>query len=309
MTELLSLTLPLFVLIALGFAAVRSGLFGAADVRTLGSFVLYVALPALIVRAFAQRSLADIFEPNYVLALALGSLAVFGLGLLLARALRLPRAAAALVGLGMTGSNTGYIGYPLAALVLGPVAAVALALNMLVENLLVIPLALAVAESAGSQGLAWPRLVRDTALRLLRSPLIVSIALGVMLSVSGWTLPPVLARVVDLLATASAPVALFAIGGMLHGTAVRGMAAPLALIVGGKLVLHPLAVAMALHLFPVADPALATAAVLMASVPMIAIFPVLGQRFGQQRLCAAALLVSVLASVLTINVVLALLRG
>jgi malonate transporter and related proteins len=41
---------------------------------------------------------------------------------------------------------------------------------------------------------------------------------------------------------------------------------------------------------------------------MIAIYPVLGQRFGQQRLCAAALLVSVVLSVLTINGVLLLLR-
>lgn len=306
--DLLTLTVPLFLLIGLGFAAVRSGLFDETQVRTLGHFVLYIALPALIVRAFAQRALGDVFDAHYVAAVALGAMVVFAVGWMAARLMKLPREAAALAALGMTGSNSGYIGYPLAVLVIGPGAAVALALNMLVENLLVIPLALALAESAASSGQGWRRAARETAQRLSRSPLILSIGTGVLLSSFELSLPAPLARAVDMLAVASAPVALFAIGGMLHGTSARGLAAPLALIVGGKLVLHPLAVAGALQVFPVADRSLATAAVLMAAVPMIAIYPVLGQRFGQQRLCAAALLVAVLASVLTINGVLWWLR-
>lgn len=307
MTDLLTLTLPLFLLIAAGFAAVRGGLFAEGDMRTLGSFVLYVALPALIVRAFAQRSLTEVFEPHYVAAVALGGLAVFALGWVAARLMKLPREAAALVALGMTSANTGFIGYPLALLVLGPTAAVAMAMNFVVENLLIIPLGLALAESAVSRGQGWARVLRDTAQRLARSPLILSIAAGLLLSLASVSLPTPLNRAIDLLAAASAPVALFAIGGMLHGSSARGLAAPVALVVAGKLVLHPLAVLLALQLFPVADRTLATAAVLMAAVPMIAIYPVLGQRFGQQRLCAAALLVSVLVSALSINGVLMLL--
>lgn len=308
MTDLLTLTLPLFLLMALGYGAVRGGLFAAADIRVLGNFVLYLALPALIVRAFTQRSLGELFEPHYVAAVALGGLAVFALGWLGARALKLPRQAAALTAMGLCAPNTGYIGYPLAALVIGPGAAVTMAMNLLVENLLIIPLALALAESAASQGQGWRTALRDTAQRLSRSPLILAIAAGVLLSLLGVRLPAPAARAVDLLATASAPVALFAIGGMLHGSSVRGMAGPLTLIVVGKLVLHPLAVALALLVFPVADTQLALAAVLMAAVPMIAIYPVLGQRYGQQQLCAAALLLSVLASVVTINLALVLLR-
>ncbi len=155
---------------------------------------------------------------------------------------------------------------------------------------------------------AGRRALRDTAARLLRSPLILAIAVGVLLSSLGLKPPAALGRAIDLLAAASASVALFTVGGLLHGSSVRGLAAPLSLIVVGKLVLHPLAVALALQLFPVADPSLATAAVLMAAVPMVAIYPVLGQRFGQQRLCAAALLTSVLAAVVTVNVALVLLR-
>lgn len=308
MSEILSITVPLFILIGLGYAAVRTGLFGATEMRALGSFVLYVALPALIVRAFSQRSLGEMVVPHYLLAYGAGSLAVFAFGLVVMRLLRQPAAAGAIAAMGMSCSNTGYFGYPLAALVIGPGAAAALAMNMLVENLLVIPLALALAEGASSGAEGWRAAMRDTATRLLRSPLILSLAAGVLLSVSGLHLPLPLARSVDMLAMASGPLALFVIGGLLHGTEVRGMAGPLALIVTGKLVLHPLAVSLALLAFPVADRSLAIAAVLMAGVPMIAIFPVLGQRFGQARLCAAALLCAVVAAFATLTGLLAWLR-
>ncbi len=296
------------MLMALGFAAVRSGLFSADQVGVLGRFVLYIALPALIVRAFTQRSLADWFDPNYLLAVGSGGLAVFVVSAMAAAAMGQSRQAVAMTALGVSTSNSGYIGYPLAALVIGPGAAVALALNMLVENLIMIPLGLAWAESAGSRGQGWRVVLTETLARLVRSPLILSIVAGIALSLLGFKPPLAVARGIDMLAMGAAPVALFAVGGMLHGTRVKGLAVPAALIVGGKLVLHPLAVAGGLQLFPVVDQQLATAAVLMASVPMIAIFPVLGQRFGVERLCAAALLASVLASVVTVNVVLALLR-
>ena len=309
MSEILAITVPLFVLIGLGYASVRSGLFGAPEMRALGSFVLYVALPALIVRAFGQRALGEMVVPNYLLAYGAGSLAVFATGLLAMRLLRQPAAAGAIAAMGMSCSNTGYFGYPLAALVIGPPAAAAMAMNMLVENLLVIPLGLALAEGASSGADGWRAALRETAARLLRSPLILALAAGVLLSVSGLHLPLPLARSIDMLAVASGPLALFVIGGLLHGTAVRGMAGPLLLIVAGKLVLHPLAVALALWAFPVAEPALALAAVLMAGVPMIAIFPVLGQRFGQDRLCAAALLCAVLAAFVTLTGLLAWLRS
>ena len=309
MSEILAITVPLFVLIGLGYASVRSGLFGAPEMRALGSFVLYVALPALIVRAFGQRALGEMVVPNYLLAYGAGSLAVFATGLLAMRLLRQPAAAGAIAAMGMSCSNTGYFGYPLAALVIGPPAAAAMAMNMLVENLLVIPLGLALAEGASSGADGWRAALRETAARLLRSPLILALAAGVLLSGSGLHLPLPLARSIDMLAVASGPLALFVIGGLLHGTAVRGMAGPLLLIVAGKLVLHPLAVALALWAFPVAEPALALAAVLMAGVPMIAIFPVLGQRFGQDRLCAAALLCAVLAAFVTLTGLLAWLRS
>lgn len=307
MTEVLGLTAPLFLLMALGFGVVRSGLFDAAGLRVLGQFVLYVALPALIVRAFVQRPLAQMFDLSFVLAYGAASLAVFVVGGGLLRLSGQPAAAAALGALGMSCSNSGYIGYPLAAMVVGPTAAVSLAMAMLVENLLIIPLALALAEAAGAQRRGWRAVARETALRLLRSPLILSLLAGVGLSLSGAALPGPLAKAIDWLANTSAPLALCVIGGLLQFRALRRHWQPVGLIALGKLLAHPLAVWLALQVFPVADPALALSAVLVAGVPMIAIYPVLGQRFGHESLCAAALVTTVLASFFTLNLLLGVL--
>jgi predicted permease len=194
-------------------------------------------------------------------------------------------------------------------LVIGPMASVALALNMLVENALIIPLALALAEISQDKGQGFGLIARGMVLRLVRSPMIIAIVLGLTVSILGIHLPTPVVRTVDMLAMASGPVALFVIGATLHGLRLGGMAGNLSLIVLGKLVLHPLAVLLALLAFPVRNPDLHTGAILMAAVPMLSIYPVLGQRFGQEKLCSAALLGATVMSFVTLSSVLLLLRA
>ena len=53
--------------------------------RVLGKFVISLALPALLFSVLAQHRLGPTLNGGYLLAYALGSLAVFGAGLLWAR--------------------------------------------------------------------------------------------------------------------------------------------------------------------------------------------------------------------------------
>ena len=74
--SILAITGPIYIVIALGFLAGRSGLFSRADMRVLGKFVVNFALPALLFTALSQRHVADILNGRYLAAYALGSLAV-----------------------------------------------------------------------------------------------------------------------------------------------------------------------------------------------------------------------------------------
>jgi predicted permease len=277
--------------------------------RIMGTFVLMFALPALIIRAFSQRQISEVLDPGYLMAYGIGSLAVLGVGLAAMRwGLKAPMGQAAISALGMAGSNSGFVGYPLVALVIGPTAGVALALNMLVENVLIIPIALALAESSLGNAQSWRATLAGIFSRLIRSPMIVAILIGMLISLSGLKLPGPVAKTIDMMAMASGPVALFVIGGTLHGLKLGGMVGNLNLIMLGKLVLHPLAVLAALQLFPAQSHELHMAAVLMAAAPMVSIYPLLGQRFGQEKLCAAALLAATTASFITLSLALALMR-
>lgn len=309
MLDIFSITLPIFLIIGLGYLSIRSGLFAQAEARTLGTFVLTFALPALILRTFSQRSFSEVIDTHYLIAFALGSMVSMLAGLVMAHwVLKKPIDVSAISAMGMSCGNSGYIGYPLALLVVGPIAGVALALNMLVENLLMIPLTLALAEISFGKGQRFWPVLRGIASRLLRSPLILAIALGMALSLMEYHLPAPIELTVDMLAMASGPVALFVIGANLHGLHLGGMLGNLSLIVLGKLLLHPLAVAAALWLFPMDNPDLRTAAILMAAVPMLGIYPLLGQRFGQQKLCSASQLGATVLSFMSLSALLVLLK-
>jgi malonate transporter len=214
---------------------------------------------------------------------------------------------AALQGLGMSSSNSGYVGYPVLQQLLGPAAGSVLALTMLVENLVVIPLGLALADASG-QGSARRALLQVFG-NLWRNPLVVAIVLGLLFAVFGWELPLPLQRTVSILAAASAPVALFVIGGTLVGLKLEGVRGDLLRVVFGKLVLHPAAVFTMLLLLPPLPPHLRLGAVVLAAMPMMGIYPVLAQKHHHERFCAAALLAATVASFFTLSAGLWWLRG
>ena len=304
MLEILAITTPIFLLIGAGYLAMGTRLVNREQMQGVTTFVLYFALPALVIRAVTQNPLDEVLRPHYLLAYGLGSLAVFAFALLLTLGLqRKPLSEAAIHALGMSASNSGFIGFPVAAMVLGASpAAVFLALNMLIENLLIIPMALILAEVGRQRGAGIVTAARKTLVRLIRNPILVGLALGLLLAVTDTALPRPLAQAVDMLANASGPAALFVIGGTLFGLQVRGMMNDVGQIVAGKLILHPLAVFGIFLLIPEADPMLLAGALLFACAPMISVFPLLGQRYGMAGVSAATLMVATLSAFVTLSV-------
>jgi malonate transporter and related proteins len=281
---------------------VRAGWLARNDMRALGQFVLRFALPALLFTMLARRSVAEIFDARFLLAYLGGSLIALAIGWFYAR--RGSASYRAFVGMGMSFSNSGYVGVPVLLPWLGPPAAVAIALTMIVENLLMLPLVLTLAERDGARRASAVAALRDTATTLLRHPLVLAIIAGIAVAALGIALPAPLQRAIDLMAQASAAVALFVIGGSLVGLQLQGQRRDLAAVAIGKLVIHPLAVAVLAWWLLADNPLLRTAAIALAAMPMLGIFPVLAQKHGHEGFCAAALLVTTVASFFTLSVLL-----
>ena len=305
MLQILNITAPIYLIIAAGFLAVRLGLFSKDDTRVLGRFVIQFCVPALIFRSLSQRALQDVLNAPYMLAYAIGSVAVSLAMVADARRRRghaMPMAA--LQGMGVSVSNSAFIGYPILMQTIGPAAAgVSLALSMIIENLVAMPLALAMAESAGSTQ-RWHHTILRVLRGLLRNPMILAILAGFASAMLGLQLPEVVGRTVQIVATAASPVALFVIGGSLVGLKLGGVRHDIALVTVGKLGLHPLAVFCVLWLLPPLDPQLRIAVVVLAGMPMLSMYPVLAQKYHHEGFCAAALLVTTVVSFLTISLLL-----
>ena len=312
MVGLLSITGTVFVVMAAGYLSVRLGLFTAAEMRTLGKFVVNFALPALILRAVSSQPIGAFANTGYLAAVLIGSLAVFWSGYAWSRRVAGESPSASTFGaMGMSCPNSGFIGFPVLLIALPDVASRALALNMIVENLVMIPLALVMAEYARGGDVAAGRLAARIAARLARNPIVIALVLGLGISASGLALPSIVARPIEMFASASAALSLAVIGGTLAGVPLREVRAPVLRITAGKLLLHPLAVgaslfALSLVGLGVQDAQLAAAAVILASTPVMSIYPILAQAYGEERTASLAMLTMTAASFLTMSVVLAL---
>jgi hypothetical protein len=112
------------------------------------------------------------------------------------------------------------------------------------------------------------------------------------------------ARTINLLSEASAPTALFYIGCSLAGLKLKGLSYDIGLITFSKLILHPVSVLLAFVLFPINDAEATKAAILNAAMPMATIYPLLGQRYGQESIASAILVVTTVLSFISISTLL-----
>ena len=314
MLDILSITVPIYIIIALGFAATRLGRFTKADMGVLGKFVVNFALPALLFKSLSQRPIGEILNSSYMLAYLTGTLVVVGSGYFWSRRLAgRDSMTSTIYAMGMSCSNSAFVGYPILLLTMAPISGVALALNMTVENLAIIPLLLVMADRSCGKPDRWYRVVGQSFKRLASNPIFIAIFAGVGVSIAGWKLPAAAVQTISMLALTSGALALFVIGGTLVGLPTEGLGQRVAPIVLGKLVIHPLAVLAAIHILPMAglprmEPPLATAAVLMAAMPMMSMYTILAQIYGREELAAAAMLVTTIFSFFTISGLLILLQ-
>ena len=149
--------------------------------------------------------------------------------------------------------------------------------------------------------------MRHIVLRALLHPFLVATALGFAVSASGFAVPQAFNRLVDYLAQAAAPCALFAMGVTLALRPVRRVPAEINYIVPAKLILHPLVVYLFMTAHGGFDPLWVKAAVLMAALPTATNVFVIARQYGiWYERASATILISTIASVATLGVLLAL---
>lgn len=308
MSGILGITFPIYAGLAIGWLIVRMGWFTAADMRMLGKYVLNVALPALLFMAVATRDLAEVIRPGYMLAFLLGGLATLVLAWCWFSAAGYDPARRAVAVMGSTCPNSGFVGFPVMLLAFPDIAALVLAQNFLIENLVLIPICLALMDAAGAKPAPLLRRLGGIILDVLRRPLVIALLAGVAVSALGLSLPAPVERVGSMLAASASAPALLVIGGSLVGLPLKGNQVLTAQIAAGKLLLHPAMVALAVVAVTAAGlalpPDLRAAVILSAAMPIFGVYVVFAQQVGREGLASIALILSTVSAFVTLTALL-----
>lgn len=308
---ILVLVAPLFGLIGLGWVIARWRLLHEAAARVLSEFAIKVAMPALLFRA--MLSLGDAPGPLLLIPAAYFSATV--VMWLLATAvtrlvLRRPLADAAPIGMATTFGNGVMLGFPLLTTVLGPQAAVPVAMLSALDTPLlwiIATLYISAAERAGRRldARAMLAILGD----LARNTIVMSMLLGALWNAGRLPLPGPIDRVLELLALAAVPIQLIALGMSLAAFEIRGQWPTLTAITVLKLAVYPLlAYLMAAYAWSL-PPAWIAILVAFAAMPVGANAFIFASKYERAvGSVSAALTVSTIVSVISITVVLALVQ-
>lgn len=219
MNAVITIALPFFALIFTGYAAGRWRILGQPAIAGLNAFVYYFALPALLIIAVSQADIAELFDPRVLAGYYGAGLTIYLAAAILGRIFFPNRLAAhALQGLTAVFSNVGYIGLPLVIAAFGVEATAPAVTILLLDNVVVMGITILFIEAdlgrGQNSGLAAARTI---ATGILRNPLMAAVAVGIVLSATGTALPAPIKSYGDLLGSAAAPCALFALGATLVG--------------------------------------------------------------------------------------------
>ena len=300
MIEIFYKTIPFFALIGLGYSAAIVKFFSAEATTYLTKFVFYFALSAMLFRFSSDLSLGELYDPEFILAYLSASIVVYLLSTAVAMFKNKPSSEAAVEAQCSVIGNVGFLGIPMLAILMGAKAVgfimIILAVDLIVFGSLII-LIIVVSKDKKLDIFLFYRLL----IGLLKNPMIVSIICGLLWSASGWSLPGPVSDFIIMLGSAATPGALFAIGASLAQKSAEKFETA-AWLSFCKLVLHPLAVCVAVFYVFEVELYAATVMIAAASLPVAGnIFMVADHYNVAPKRASAAIFLSTVFSIFTVS--------
>jgi hypothetical protein len=302
----LEVSAPLFVLVLAGYLLAASGRWPKSISDALAKFVFAVAIPALLFRLMSDLSRLPPVDTRLLVAFFGGCLIVFVLGRLIGRWLfALDGVQQSVFALGGIFANNVLLGVPIARAALGEAAMPSVAL-VLVFNSLTLWTLVTVSVEWARHGELSVRGFGQTLRSVLANPVVASVLAGAAFGLTGWRLPAIVDRPLDLLGSSAVPLSLVVLGMGLAEYGIRAGWREAAAITAVKLVVQPLvvwALAVALRLPPVETQAVVLLAALAVGVNVY----LMAREFDtMQAPVATAMVLSTALSALSVPLVLAL---
>ncbi|MEM0935695.1 MAG: AEC family transporter [Pseudomonadota bacterium] len=302
MAALLDVILPVFLVIGAGYLAVWTKVFDDAWVDGLMIFTQRFAIPCLLFSAISTLDLSQNFDVGLLTAFYVGATASFAAGMLGARRFfGRPWPDAVAIGFACMFSNTVLLGLPITERAYGTEA--------LAGNYAIIALhapfgyalgitAMEIAR-AESGGLGSLKFIQQVLRAMFSNALIIGIALGLAVNLTGLDLPGPVTDALDLMIQAALPAALFGLGGVLYRYKPEGDLRQIGWMLMAALVVHAGVTFGLGKAFGLGTEAFRSAVITAAMPPGVNAY-IFANMYGvARRVCASAVLMGTAMSLLT----------
>ncbi|WP_165645182.1 AEC family transporter [Oharaeibacter diazotrophicus] len=308
MTDILLDVLPVFLIIALGWAAVGSGFLKAELGDALGDFVFRIGVPVLLFRTVATADFSGGSPWGLWVAYFGGVAVTWTAGHLVAtRFFASDARFGVIAGVSSAFANTVFVGLPLVIRLLDQKGVAALAILISVHLPVMMITGTLLMERAARRTEGRPPRPLKTVLAqvagtLARNPLVIGILLGSAVRTLGVPLGGVVGATLDQIAATAGPTALLSIGMAVRRYGVRDNLGLAAVIAALKLVVLPATVFGLTRLVAI-EPTWAAAMVLTAAVPTGVNAYLIANHFGVGHgLASSVITLTTLFGVVTVTV-------
>lgn len=303
MGPVLDATLPIFLLILVGFALRWRGFVERPAWEAIEKLTYLVLFPALLIRTLATTDFGSL--PILPMVAAINLPLILTAVVLMTLVARYMSDGPALTSMlqGLIRPNT-YIGLAVAAGLFGEIglatATLALAASVPLVNLLSV-------IALSHHGENASRNVGSLLLAIVKNPIIVACVVGILLNASGLGLPSISDPFLEILGRAALPLGLIAVGA---GLQLRGDGGSLGVLVApvvGKLIAMPIVTVFTCGLFGVSG-INATIAILFNALPVASASYILARQMGgDATLMARIITIQTAAAMVTLPLLLGLL--
>ncbi|EWY39673.1 hypothetical protein N825_05555 [Skermanella stibiiresistens SB22] len=312
MAIFVSIILPVFGLILIGYVAGRTPILPATAVRGIANAATYLMIPALLFRSMVGDGAVPSMEPGIVLAYFGGCLIILALALICGRALfRMTLDQLGVFGMAAMYSNAVLLGLPLMQTAFGPSGVILQTRIIAFHSLILLPVTtMLIAVGRGQSG-GFLKIIGSAVKDTVTNPIIIGLIGGLAWSFTGLGIWQPLDRMMAMLGAAASPTALIALGAAQAQSSLRlGREMTEALTAAAlKLVLHPLIVWFLTAKVVGLPPEAVAVATVTAALPAGANVYLQAHQFGVYVAGAVnAVMLTTLLSVVSITLILGLLH-
>lgn len=205
-------TLPLFILILLGFLAVKLGRWQKTVTDSLTKFTFYIAFPIMLFQIMSHFSEQSEIDIKLLLVFFGGSFIVFAIGCLIAsKVFKLNGSQSTLFAMGGIYTNTVFVGIPIIKMLLGDQAIPIVAIIVIFNALILWTLATVSIEFVQMGKLSGSSFIKALK-NVSKNPIIIGIFTGIVVNYIGLPIPNFINQSTKMVSDMTAPLSLIVLG-------------------------------------------------------------------------------------------------